>query len=72
MPVSIETTATNDNRSYHVSSRKIAERLGYRPKRTIEDAVRDICGAFKAGKFPDSLANENYVNVKTVKRLGLK
>src|SRR5438128_2329425 len=39
-PIRIETTTTNDNRSYHVSSRKIAERLGYRPTRTIEDAVR--------------------------------
>ena len=30
-PIRIETTPTNDNRSYHVSSRKIAEELGYRP-----------------------------------------
>jgi len=39
-PIRIETTSTNDNRSYHVSSRKIAEKLDYRPRRTIEDAVR--------------------------------
>lgn len=71
-PICIETTATNDNRSYHVSSRKIAEKLGYRPRRSIEDAVRDLCGAFKAGKFKDSLGNEEYINVKTVKRLGLR
>ena len=70
-PIQIETTTTNDNRSYHVSSRKIAERLGYRPQRTIEDAVRDLCGAFKADKFTDSMKNEEYVNVKTVKRLAL-
>jgi nucleoside-diphosphate-sugar epimerase len=70
-PIRIETTSTNDNRSYHVSSRKIAEKLGYRPQRTIEDAVRDLCCAFKAGKFENSLANEEYVNVKTVKKLGL-
>src|SRR5205085_2642368 len=54
-------------RSYHISSRKIAERLGWKPKRTIEDAIRDLCRAFKAGKFPDSLTNDNYVNVRTVK-----
>lgn len=71
-PIRIETTATNDNRSYHVSSRKIAEHLGYRPARTIEDAVRDLCNAFKAGKFTDSLTNEQYVNVKTVKKLELQ
>jgi nucleoside-diphosphate-sugar epimerase len=71
-PIRIETTATNDNRSYHVSSRKIAEKLGYRPRRAIEDAVRDLCCAFKAGKFQDSLTNEAYVNVKTVKKLELR
>lgn len=71
-PVRIETTATNDNRSYHVSSRKIAEKLGYRPERTIEDAVKDLCCAFKTGKFQNSLTNEEYVNVKTVKKLELQ
>jgi nucleoside-diphosphate-sugar epimerase len=71
-PIRIETTSTNDNRSYHVSSRKIAEKLGFKPRRTIEDAVRDLCCAFKAGKFANSLANEDYVNVKTVKKLSLR
>ena len=71
-PIRIETTSTNDNRSYHVSSRKIAEKLGYRPSRTIEDAIRDLCSAFKAGKFDNSLANDDYINVKVVKKLGLR
>jgi nucleoside-diphosphate-sugar epimerase len=71
-PIRIETTTTNDNRSYHVSSRKIAEKLGFRPSRTIEDAVRDLCCAFRAGMFVDSMANEEYVNVKRVKSLGLR
>jgi len=71
-PIRIETTVTNDNRSYHVSSRKIAERLGYRPSRTIEDGIRDLCCAFRAGKFENSMANEEYINVKTVKKLQLR
>lgn len=71
-PISIETTPTDDNRSYHVSSRKIDQELGYRPCRTIEDAVRDLCCAFRAGKFPDSLTNEAYTNVKTMKKLGFR
>jgi len=71
-PIQIETTATNDNRSYHVSSRKIAEQLGYRPSRTIEDAIRDLCHAFKLGKFNNSMANDDYVNVRTVKKLALR
>jgi len=71
-PIRLETTPSNDNRSYHVSSRKIAEKLGWVPKRTIEDAVRDLCRAFKEGKFPDSMSNDHYVNVRTVKALGLE
>jgi nucleoside-diphosphate-sugar epimerase len=71
-PIRIETTPSNDLRSYHVSSRKIREKLGYVPKRTIEDAVRDMCRAFKAGKLPNSLADDRYINVKTVQRLALQ
>ncbi len=70
-PIRIETTSTNDNRSYHVSSRKIAEKLDYRPRRTIEDAVRDICRAFKGGKFQNSMTNDAYINVRTLKELEL-
>jgi nucleoside-diphosphate-sugar epimerase len=70
--IKIETTVTNDNRSYHVSSKKIAEKLGWTPKRTIEDAVRGICAAFKDGRFgADAMTNEDFVNVKTIKKLGL-
>ena len=29
--------------------------------------MRDLCRAFKEGKFPDSMTNDNYVNVRTVK-----
>ena len=71
-PIRIETTTTNDNRSYHVSSKKIAAKLGYTPERTIDDAIRDLCCAFQAGKFSDSMDNEEYVNVKRVKSLGLQ
>ncbi|HEY6346747.1 MAG TPA: SDR family oxidoreductase [Bryobacteraceae bacterium] len=68
--ISIEITPTNDNRSYHVSSRKIAQELGYRPQRTIEDAVRDLCCAFRQGQFADSFTADEYVNVKTMKKQG--
>jgi nucleoside-diphosphate-sugar epimerase len=71
-PIRVETTTSNDNRSYHVSSRKIAARLGWTPRRTIEDAVRDLCRAFKAGQYSDSLTNDNYFNVRAVKKLTLK
>jgi len=64
-PIGIEVTATDDNRSYHISSDKIAEKLGFRPQHTIEDAVRDLCKAFNSGKIPNSF-DDSYFNVKTL------
>jgi nucleoside-diphosphate-sugar epimerase len=71
-PIEIITSTSNDLRSYHVSSAKIKEKLGYVPKRTVEDAIRGLCAAFKAGKLPNSLTDEKYLNVKVVKQRGIK
>jgi nucleoside-diphosphate-sugar epimerase len=65
--VTIETTESNDPRSYHINSDKIKRALGFVAKRTIEDAARDLCRAFKAGKLPDSLTDDRYFNVRTMK-----
>lgn len=69
-PIAIVTSPTDDLRSYHVSSKKIAKELGWTPKRTVEDAMRDLCKAFKAGKLPDSLDNPRYFNVRVMKAAG--
>ena len=45
----METMPSNDLRSYHVSSEKIKRELGWAPQRTIEDAVVDLCEAFRTG-----------------------
>jgi len=65
--IEIVTTPTNDIRSYHINSDKIAARLSFRPRRGIEDAVRDLCRAFKDGRLPDSLTDDRYVNVRVLK-----
>ncbi|OGK79593.1 MAG: UDP-glucose 4-epimerase [Candidatus Rokubacteria bacterium GWA2_70_23] len=64
--VSIETTPTNDHRSYHISSEKIKRALGFEPRRTVEDAVRDLTQAFRAGRIPDSMDDPRYYNIKTM------
>ena len=69
-PIAVETTPSNDLRSYHVSSREDQRELGWTPERTIEDAVRDLCRAFKAGKIPEQLDDDRYFNVKTIQALG--
>lgn len=67
-PISIEQTESSDNRSYHINSDKIARALGFKPKRTVEDAVRDLCLAFAAGKLPRSMDDDSYFNVRTIKQ----
>jgi nucleoside-diphosphate-sugar epimerase len=66
-PIEIITTESNDPRSYHINSDKIRRVLGYTPKHTVEDAVRDLCRAFKEGKLPNSLDDSRYFNVRTMK-----
>ncbi len=70
--IDIDTTPSDDNRSYHINSDKIKEELGFKPKLTIEDAVRDLCQAFKNGKIPDSFEDDFYFNVKRLKRINAK
>ena len=64
--IAVETSPSNDLRSYHVSSEKIKRMLGWTPERSLEDAVVDLCRAFKAGKIPNSMTDIRYFNVKTV------
>lgn len=70
--IDIVTTPSDDIRSYHINSDKIARVIGFKPKYSIEDAARDLCKAFKAGKLPKSFDDDIYFNVKRMKRLGIK
>jgi nucleoside-diphosphate-sugar epimerase len=67
--IPIVTTPTNDIRSYHVNSDKIRRVLGFEPRHSMEDAVRDLCRAFKAGKLPRSMDDTFYYNVRRLKEL---
>jgi nucleoside-diphosphate-sugar epimerase len=67
--VAIVTTPSDDLRSYHINSDKIRRVLGYAPRHSIEDAVRDLCQAFRDGLIPDSMNDDQYFNVRRLKRL---
>ena len=67
----IEVQKSNDLRSYHINSDKIREELNFIPKYTIEDAVKEICDAFKKNLFTDALNNTKYFNVKRIKELNI-
>ena len=69
--VEVVTQATDDMRSYHVSSQKIRDELGFVPVHTIEDAVDSLIAAFGAGQVVDPMANPRYYNIKTMQTINL-
>ena len=68
--ITIKKTPSDDNRSYHINSDKITNVLGFKPKYSVEDAIRDLCRAFKEKKLPDSFDNDWYYNVRTMQKIG--
>ena len=70
--IPIRVTTSDDLRSYHINSEKIYKALGFKPKYSIEDAVRGLCTAFREGKLPNSFDDNKYFNVRTMKATGAK
>lgn len=69
--VEIAVEDTDDLRSYHISSRKIADELGFVPSRDISTAVDDLNRAFENGLVPEAMNADRYYNIKTMQNLGL-
>ena len=69
--VNLKFSPTNDNRSYHISSKKIKKILDFEPTNTISDAVNDLKLAFKKGLLPNSLTDEKYFNIKMMESIKL-
>ena len=67
----IDVQKSNDLRSYHINSDKIKNELNFKPKRSIEDAVKEICDAYKQDKYEKLLENIDYFNVKKIKYLNI-
>lgn len=64
--VEIVAAPSDDLRSYHISSNRIERELGFRPRRTIEDAITELVAAFTEGRVPDALTDPRYYNIKTM------
>lgn len=69
--IAIEVVPTDDNRSYHVSSEKVLNELGFAPKYTVENAIQDLVAAFKQGLVKDPMNNVAYYNIKQMQQIGL-
>ena len=69
--VKVFTIPTNDNRSYHISSKKISEVLNFVPYYSIENAAEDLKKAFISNLLKDPLNNANYYNIKKMQSIKL-
>ncbi|MDC1375723.1 SDR family oxidoreductase [bacterium] len=70
--IKITQSESDDLRSYHINSDKIMNELSFKPKFSVEDAIRDLCNAYKNNLYSNSLDDDIYYNVKRLKRLGVK
>ncbi len=70
--VLLEKVETDDNRSYHVSSKKMRDILNFEAKFTIHDAIKDLKEAFEQKKLTNSLEDPKYFNIKKMQEIKLK
>jgi nucleoside-diphosphate-sugar epimerase len=69
--INIKYLKSEDNRSYHISSKKIQNKLGFKNFYSIEDAIVELINAFENKLLQDPLNNEAYFNIKKMKSLNL-
>jgi len=65
-------TPTDDNRSYHISSKRISEKLGFTATHSIREAAADLVQAFRNNLLPNSLEDERYFNIRRMQSLNLQ
>ena len=70
--IEILKTPSDDNRSYHINSDKIKLKLNFYPKYSIENAVKELCDAFKNRLLPNSFDDDFYFNLKRLQRIKAK
>ena len=69
--IEIVKSASDDNRSYHVSCKKISEILDFNTKLTIKDAVMDLKKAFEKKLIINSFDDERFFNIKRMQSIKL-
>ena len=70
--VKIINTKSDDNRSYHVSSEKIKNIIGFSTSYTVKDAVLDLQKAFEKKLLKNTFNNEYYFNIKRMNNINLE
>ncbi len=70
--VLLKVTESNDNRSYHVSSKKIGEVTGFKLVKSIKQAIIDLKFAIEKKKLVNSLVDPKYFNIKMMQKINLE
>lgn len=70
--IKIINTKSDDNRSYHVSSEKIKNVLGFETQFTVKNAVSDLKKAFENKWLTNTFDNEFFFNIKRMNFLKLQ
>ena len=70
--INIEVTKTDDNRSYHVSSKKINSILNFDLKYNVSHGIDSLITAFKKRLLTQTFDNDDYYNIKVLKKIDLK
>lgn len=67
-PAKVTVSASNDPRSYRVNSDKLLK-TGFKPKKTVDDAIRELVHRFRSGELKDE---ERFHNLKWMQKEVLK
>jgi nucleoside-diphosphate-sugar epimerase len=68
LPVEIEITSSNDPRSYRINSDRLLA-TGFRPKKTVDDAIREIIERYRAGELKDE---DRFYNLRWMEKTVLE
>jgi len=68
VPVEISVTASSDPRSYRVNSDKLLA-TGFKPKKTVDDAISEIVEKFRSGVLKDE---DHFYNLRWMEKTVLK
>ncbi len=69
--VEIEYVKSNDDRSYHINSKKIERALNFKPQKNIFQSISDLIYAFDKKIFTNTLSNDDYYNIKKMQKINL-
>ena len=70
--VNLVLSETDDNRSYHISSVKFHDELGFSANHSIRDAIEELKNAFEKGLLKNSFQDEKYFNIKRMQSINLE